>query len=151
MKLKLSICCLLFLIFNVFSQEKDKDKRSQLRAFKIAYISQELELSATEAEKFWPIYTLFEEGQKKLRQEKMRSFMNRIEAGEIAKLTDKEATNFLNQMEQTEYEMFQLRKKFIDNLKVILPPIKIIKLKKAEEGFNKKLLDQYRKRRIEKE
>jgi hypothetical protein len=47
-------------------------------------------------------------------------------------------------MESTEDELYQLRKKFIGNLKGVLTPIKIIKLKKAEEGFNRKLLKQYR-------
>jgi len=47
-------------------------------------------------------------------------------------------------METTEDELYQSRKKFISNLKGVIPPIKIIKLKKAEEGFNRKLLKQYR-------
>jgi len=53
---------------------------------------------------------------------------------------------FLNQIENTEDELYQLRKKFIVNLKSVLSPIKIIKLKKAEEGFNRKLLKQYREK-----
>jgi hypothetical protein len=61
-------------------------------------------------------------------------------------MNDKEATAFLNQMENIEDELYQLRKKFIANLKGVIPPIKIIKLKKAEEGFNRKLLKQYREK-----
>ena len=53
-------------------------------------------------------------------------------------------------MENTEDEMYQLRKKFVSNLKDILPPIKIIKLKKVEEDFNRKLLQQYRDKGIPK-
>jgi hypothetical protein len=45
-----------------------------------------------------------------------------------------------------EDELYQWRKKFIVNLKGVIPPIKIIKLKKAEEGFNRKLLKQYREK-----
>ncbi len=76
--------------------------------------------------------------------------MKRFESGEVEKMSDKEATNFLNQMENTEDEMYQLRKKFVSNLKDILPPIKIIKLKKVEEDFNRKLLQQYRDKGIPK-
>jgi hypothetical protein len=47
-------------------------------------------------------------------------------------------------MESTEEELFLLRKKFISTLKGILPATKIIKLKKSEEDFNRKLLQQYR-------
>jgi hypothetical protein len=50
-------------------------------------------------------------------------------------------------MENTEDELYQLRKKFIQDIKSILPASKILKLKKAEENFNKKLLNEIRNRR----
>jgi hypothetical protein len=50
-------------------------------------------------------------------------------------------------MESNEDELCQLRKKFISNLKGVLPATKIIKLKKAEDNFNRKLLQQYRDKR----
>jgi hypothetical protein len=53
-------------------------------------------------------------------------------------------------MESTEDELYQLKKKFISNLKGIISPIKILKLKKAEENFNRKLLQQYRDRKLDK-
>jgi len=43
-----------------------------------------------------------------------------------------------------EDELNQLRKKFVNSLKGVLPSVKIIKLKKAEDDFNRKLLQQYR-------
>jgi hypothetical protein len=56
----------------------------------------------------------------------------------------------LAQMESTEDELYQLKKKFISNLKGVISPIKILKLKKAEENFNRKLLQQYRDRKLDK-
>jgi len=70
--------------------------------------------------------------------------MDRIDSD---KLTEKEAITLLSQMESTEDELFQLRKKFVANLKGVLPAVKILKLKKAEEEFSKKLLQQYRDKR----
>ena len=119
-------------------------------SLKIAFITDELKLTTDEATKFWPLYNNFEEKQRELKQQKIRSYMKRFESGEVEKMSDKEATNFLNQMENTEDEMYQLRKKFVSNLKDILPPIKIIKLKKVEEDFNRKLLQQYRDKGIPK-
>ena len=126
------------------AQIPTKEKREQLRTLKIAFITDELQLTPDEAAKFWPIYNDFDDKQRELKQEKMRSYMKRFDSGEVDKMNDKEATNFLNQMENTEDELYQLRKKFVTNLKAVLPPIKIIKLKRAEEGFNRKLLQQYR-------
>ena len=70
--------------------------------------------------------------------------MDRVDDDQIDKLSEKEAATLLVQMESTEDELYQLRKKFMASLKGVISPIKILKLKKAEEGFNKKLLQQYR-------
>lgn len=139
---------LFFILFavNSFAQPRFKEKIEKIRALKVAYITDELKLNSDEATKFWPIFNAFDDKQRELKQEKMRSYMDRLNGGEVEKMNDKEALNFLNQMENTEEELFQLRKKFIVNLKGILSPIKIIKLRKAEEGFNRKLLQQYREK-----
>jgi hypothetical protein len=50
-------------------------------------------------------------------------------------------------MESAEEELHQLRKNFVANLKGVIPPSKIVKLKGAEEEFSKKLLQQYRDKR----
>ncbi len=73
----------------------------------------------------------------------MRSFIKRYREGKD-KMTEKEASLLLSQIENNEEDIYELRKKFISNLKGILPALKIIRLKKSEEDFNRKLLLQYR-------
>ena len=80
------------------------------------------------AAKFWPIYNDFEDKQMELKRDRMKSYIDRFESNE--KLSEKEATILLNQMESADDELHQLRKKFISNLKNILPSVKILKLKK---------------------
>ena len=58
----------------------------------------------------------------------------------------KEAELLLAKMESNEEEIFQMRKKLFISLKPILSQVKLIKLKKAEEEFNKKLLFQFMKK-----
>lgn len=144
MKLYKILFLSLLVITSTFAQSGHNQKKEQLKALKVAFITDELKLTSEEAAKFWPIYNNFDEKQRELRQEKMRSYMDRIDNGEIDKMTDKEATVFLTQMENTEDELYQLRKKYIASLKTVLSPVKIIKLKSAEENFNRKLLKQYR-------
>jgi hypothetical protein len=50
-------------------------------------------------------------------------------------------------MESNDDQLYLNRKKFITSLKGVISPIKILKLKRAEENFNKKLLQQYRENR----
>ena len=151
MKINKWLPLFLFLItLNGFAQSRLKEKKEQIRALKIAFITDELKLTTDEATKFWPLYNNFEEKQRELKQQKIRSYMKRFESSEVEKMSEKEATTLLNQMENSEDEMYQLRKKFVSNLKDVLPPVKIIKLKKVEEDFNRKLLKQYRDQGIPK-
>jgi hypothetical protein len=138
---------ILFLLisFTFYAQgERMKEKREQIKAMKVAFLTTELNLTSNEAEKFWPIYNTYDDKQFELRHQKMKGFFRKMNDEELDKLSEKEAAVLLNQIESNEEELFQLRKKFISNLKDVLPSVKIIKLKKAEENFSRKLLQQYR-------
>lgn len=136
---------LLFISFSFYAQgEKMKEKKEQIKALKVAFLTTELKLTSSESEKFWPVYNAFDDKQFELRHLKMKSFMGRMDDNTMDKMSEKEANSFLNQMESNEDELYMLRKKFITTLKGILPATKIIKLRKSEEDFNRKLLHQYR-------
>ncbi|MBG6061649.1 hypothetical protein IWX83_001435 [Flavobacterium sp. CG_9.1] len=134
-----------FVSFNFFAQgESMKDKKEQIKALKAAFFTTELDFTTNEAERFWPIYNTFDDKQFELRHQKMKTYMRRMNDGSLDQITEKEANTFLAQIEDTEEVLFLLRKKFMQNVKKILPAVKIVKLKKAEEDFNRKLLQQYR-------
>jgi len=147
------IITLIILLFSMvgFAQpgsrlkERMQQKKEQVKSMKIAFITTELNLTPDEATKFWPLFNAFEDKQRELKQERIKNYMDRIDSD---KLSEKEASALLTQMENTEDELFQLRKKFISNLKGVLPAVKILKLKKAEEEFSKKLLQQYRDKKM---
>ncbi|AOW11341.1 sensor of ECF-type sigma factor [Flavobacterium gilvum] len=140
----------LLLTFNFYGQnDKSKDdnfkeKREQIKAMKVAFLTTELDLTSSEAEKFWPIYNTFDDKQFELRHQKMKGIFKRMQDSELDKMSEKEAAALLNQIQDNEEDLFNLRKKFISNLKGILPSVKIIKFKKAEEDFGRKLLQQYK-------
>ena len=144
---KIIILLILFISTATFAQsgsllkQRMQQKKEQLKSMKIGFITTELNLTSDEATKFWPLFNAFEDKQRELKQDKIKNYMDRIDSD---KLTEKEANTLLTQMEITEDELFQLRKKFVNSLKGVLPAVKILKLKKAEEEFSKKLLQQYR-------
>jgi hypothetical protein len=133
---------ILFFTFIGFAQD-EPNKKEQIKALKTAFITTELELTPAEAEKFWPIYNAFEEKHFELRHEKIRSYQNRLEK-DLATISEKEAAQMLAKIEAAEDDLYQLRKKFNADVKGVLSSLKIIKLRKAEENFNRKLLKQYR-------
>ena len=130
--------------FTFAQNERFKNKKDQIKTLKIGYITNELDLTADEAVKFWPLFNAFEDRQQEIRQQKLKNYLTRLDNETISDFSEKEAQTLLNQIETSEEDLFQLRKKFIVSLKNVLPAIKILKLKKAETQFSKRLLQQYR-------
>jgi len=144
MKTNKLIPIIIFLIsIHSFAQSHLEEKKEQIRALKVGFITNELALTTDEATKFWPIFNAYDDKQFEIRHQKMKTFKQRMDA-DLVRMSEKEAATLLDQMENTEDELYQMRKKFIANLKGVLPSVKIIKLKKAEDDFNRKLLQQYR-------
>src|SRR6187431_1265654 len=106
----------LFLSFNFYGQsdkDKFKEKREQIKAMKVAFLTAELDLTSSEAEKFWPLYNTFDDKQFELRFRKMRDYFKKINGSELDKLPEKDAAALLDQIEDNEEDVFNLRKKFI--------------------------------------
>ena len=134
-----------FISMNAIAQDGPiRKKKEQIKTLKVAFITNELDLTPDEAAKFWPLFNAFEDKQQEIRQQKLKGYLNRMDDDSFDKLSDKEASTLLNQMESSEDELYQAKKKFVASLKGVISPLKILKLKKAEENFNRKLLQQYR-------
>lgn len=142
MKMKNLVFLLLFCTATVFAQGH-KEKREQIKALKVSYFTTELNLSSDESAKFWPIYNAYEEKQFDLRHNKMRPLLERLKDN-IDKLTDKEANNYLAEIQSNDEELYALRKKLVNDLKPVIGPVKVLRLKKAEDDFNKKLLSKFK-------
>ncbi|MBF02230.1 MAG: sensor of ECF-type sigma factor [Flavobacterium sp.] len=146
MRKKLTL--LLILIVSVsFAQGGMKEKKEKIKALKVAYITEKLDLTTEEAQKFWPVYNTFDDKQFEIRHNKMKSIVNQFENGGFESLSDKEALDLITKMEDYEDEMHALKKKYLKDLLKVLPPKKVIRLKKAEDEFNRKLLREFRGRK----
>jgi hypothetical protein len=147
MKTKFLLSLLLLFVSTVSFSQGFREKKEKVKALKVAFITDELNLTTDEAQRFWPIYNAFDDKQAELRHEKMKAILDRFEPGNVEKLSEKDASSLLIQMEIIEENLFTLRKKFIRDLQGVLPAKKIIRLKKAEDEFNRKLLRQMRDNR----
>ena len=134
MKTKNNFLAILLLVsFGLFAQgKKMMEKKEEIYALKIAFITNKLSLTSNEAEKFWPIYNTFEDKQFELKHEKSLVYLKRMDDEALSKMSEKEAVSLLAKMESAEEDIFQLRKKMLINLKPILSQVKLIKLKKEE-------------------
>lgn len=148
MKIKNILPILLFLVSFSFYAQSDKtdEKREKIKAYKVSFLTTELELTSNEAEKFWPIYNAFDDKQYELRHEKMKTYLRKLNDDNVNSLSEKEAATLLSQIESTDKELFILKEKYMSNLKKVLSAKKILKLKKSEDDFNRKLLKQYKEK-----
>ena len=146
MKIKNILTIILFFATFSFYAQNDKtdEKREKIKAYKVSFLTTELELTSTEAEKFWPIYNAYDDKQFELRHEKMKMYLRKLDDDNITSMSEKEAATLLSQIESTDKELYLLRDKYNTSLKKILSAKKILKLKKSEDDFNRKLLKQYR-------
>lgn len=138
------IVLILFVILTSWSTfSQSSDKREKIKSLKVAFITERLALTETEAQKFWPIYNAYEtekDMQRKLGYEKRKEISDDV--------TEKQAKVMLIDFIKFERDRESLRVDFIEsllNLKV-LPAKKILKLKTAEDEFNRKMLHEYKKR-----
>lgn len=143
---KLILLSLLFLLtFSAFSQHKEREER--IKTLKIAFITERLAFTESEAQKFWPIYNAFEEENNKLR----RDSYNKRKVEDFDSMTEADAKLLLDDMSSIENKRHKLREKFMKDLLAVLPAKKVILLKKTEDEFNKKMFEEFKKRRQEKE
>ena len=137
---------LLLLLVSSFqiSLAQQGQHRERIKALKTAHITNELNLTSDEAEKFWPVYNATEERINELKKQERKLKMRLGNGNDIS---DNEAMEILNQFIVIKDKIHTEEKQLIERLKKVLPPKKIIRLKKAEDSFNRKLLEELRKRR----
>lgn len=141
----LTIIALLFTLpFLALAQRPDDKKREEIESYKIAYLTQKLELSSDEAKVFWPIYNDYQKEQAELRKERGQKMISFRKMPEIDEMSDSEVQALiLNDFNLKQREL-NLEKKYYAKLKSSLP-IKVIgKYYRAQETFKRELLSRYR-------
>jgi len=145
-KLLLSLILLLFVTITVSAQDFNRDK---IKALKAAHITNALDLTASEAEKFWPIYNEFDQKVHEMKTLKTRTMARKVRlAGGIDNLSETEADTVLREFIEIDFNIANEKKKLHKNLTGIISSKKMIKLLRAEQSFNKELLKRLREKRF---
>lgn len=118
--------------------------REKIKALKVAMITEKLNLTPDEAEKFWPVYNKHDEAMDDLRHKERKYFGKRSE--DVTNISEADATKLLAEFDMVNEQRYKLGSNFVKELKKILPNKKIVLLFKAEEEFKRKLLQRMRQR-----
>jgi len=137
------LALLLFVSINAMAQQKHKDR---IKTLKIAVITQKLDLTEKEAQKFWPIYNAHDKEISAIKSNDIRAIRKDIREN-IASLTDDKATLLLARLDKAEDKIHALRIQFSKDLSSVISPKKIILLRMAEDDFRRKMFEQFKKRK----
>lgn len=135
---------LLVFISNIsMAQRGDSESRKEkMKALKIAFITEELSLTSTEAQQFWPVYNEYEAAMEQLKKEHRQ---NRL--SEDKEMTDKEMNAWLDNQINLEERKVATKKNHISKFKKVLPIKKVVTLMNLEHKFKRQLLQKMREHR----
>lgn len=125
--------------------DMDENRREKIETLKRAYISEKLDLTVTEAEKFWPIYNEFDNKREAVRKN-MRTTQKKLKAGDLA---EKETIQMIDQIGQYRKEEVDLESKFLKDCMPVLGVDKVLKLAVIQKEFQKELMQKMKERRQE--
>ena len=144
---KLSKIGALILLMMVFASGYSQGRPAQerIKTLKVAFITERLSLSSSEAQAFWPIYNAHEDNLESLKRKERREIRGKLV--DFENLSEKEAAALLEQSLEIEKEKHRLNMLFIDDIRQVLSAKKTFLLIKAEEDFKKRLLREIQQRR----
>jgi hypothetical protein len=140
--IRLSLSILMLLPVALLAQ----DRKDKIETMHIAYLSQRLNLTSAEAEKFWPIYNEFRAEQDKLRKERMDNMQHVRRAGGIDSLSDAEVQKLISSETDIETKQVEVRKEYAVKFQQAIPLRKVAKFFVAEEEFKRYLLNELKRR-----
>lgn len=128
----------------IASAQKYGERNAEIESYKIAYLTQKLDLSSEEAKIFWPIYNDWQKEQTALRKERVQKMISFRKLTEIEALSDTEVQNLIVNDFSIKQRELNLEKKYYYRLKSNLPIKTIGKFYRAQEAFKKEILVKYR-------
>ena len=125
--------------------QKRKGHKEKIKLLKISYLTEQLDLTSLEAEKFWPVYNEHSKNILGFIAKKSDALKKELSVvKEIDSIDERKALILFNLTQHLEKKKFEERENYIKKLKPILSIKKIIKLQIAEKEFGRKLMQKYR-------
>jgi Spy/CpxP family protein refolding chaperone len=136
-----------FMAASANAQDNDhgfKAAMEKMQADRVAFLTEKLELTVDEAQKFWPLYNEYLKQREDLikgRREKMRKDF------EPENVTDQDLDMMLSDILDQEVRLAQIKKDYFTKIRQVLPVKKVLTLHRAEQEFMNHMLNRIREGR----
>lgn len=124
---------------------QQKSKRDYIKSLKIAFLTDNLNLTTDEAQKFWPVYNKYEDRKYTEVYKEYKEIKHLLQDEDFGDVSQTQASNILDRLIQIKKNKLELEKGLINDLSDIMPSTKILYLKKLEDDFNHELLEKLKK------
>lgn len=131
--------------FVSFGQRESKREahHEKIDAMRVAYITKEADLTAEEAQVFWPLYNELTDKIRTLEKEDRKAHSEEMKA---ENRSEKEVEEGIQAHFKREAQKLEIQKEYHEKLKKVLSVSKIEKVYIAEFKFKRKLMREYKNR-----
>ena len=135
---------LFFLSVPVFAQLENQSSydKEKLESAKVAFITQRIDLTPDQAEKFWPLYHQHHEKKSVL----MKNMHELIRIGE-REISNEEARDLIDKKFEMEQEILELDKTFVSKIVKVISPVQALKLEDVNRAFTRHIYRMQKSRR----
>jgi hypothetical protein len=144
---KMLVLLPLFALFatTAIAQPRNGDRKAEIEAQKIAFITKKLSLTPAEAKVFWPVYDEHQGKQQEIRKQRKQN--KRSIKGQFDTASDQEIEEAMDLQMKLKTDEASLAAQYHEEYKKVLPVRKVAKLYAAEEQFKKILLQRMQERK----
>ncbi len=114
----------------------------KIESARIALITERLELSPEQAERFWPLYREYTQQRQDLRQD----FVNARKSLDNKDLSEEQTKELLDRGLRLKERELDLDKRYLDRLNQVISNKQLLELRKAEQDFRRMLLERLQNR-----
>ncbi len=132
---RLKILSILLLAF-VGTYAQNQKAMEKIESARIALITERLELTPTQAEKFWPLYREYNEQRRLLRQE----FRDTRQGVDMQNLSDEQSKELMQKAMDMKQRQLNLEKRYSERMTEVISAQQMLRLRNAEKDFQQMLL-----------
>jgi len=131
------------ILFTHIALGQDDQTLKKIESARIALITERLELTPEQAEKFWPLYREYSSQREGLRKE----FMEARRAVKSEKMTEEESKQLIDKGLELKERQLLLERVYSEKFTTVITSRQILLLRRAEDDFRQMLLDRLEHRR----
>jgi hypothetical protein len=143
--MKRLVALLLLTLFSIETQAQHRaggQNIQRVQAAKVGYITERLDLTPEQAERFWPVYRRYQAEQRALRRPAVAAAREHIRAS--TEKSEAQLRQSIDDNLKMQEERLALKRKYKDEFLRVISAQQLMELYKAEQDFNRLLLQRVR-------